>query len=420
MFPIKAWLHRSPVALITTLLLLAAVSPGASAQERTDSVRVFFPTGKSVFDPSFHGNGDAVDAFIQKVQEGEEDTATKLVVEYITVNSSSSPEGSPELNERLSRSRQQSVLDYIGKKLKFVAGETYHSTGAIDWDMLRRLVMEDAAMPQAYRDDVLGKLDSGKPESIAELNGTQAWKYLMDNVFPQMRTTLVVFVRQVQAMELELPDFADLLSTDPAPSEAFVYPYYPPLSTSYSVSQVNKRPETRDIVVKLNMLTLPALVLNGGIEIQPLAHFSVNVPLYYCGVNWFAENIKFRVLAVQPEVRYWFRRDLHGLFLGAHASFGWYNVAWGGDYRYQDHAQKSPSLGGGLGVGYKTTLGRNNQSRWGLEMGIGGGVLPLHYDMYYNVHNGRLAGEDKHTYWGVDQAFISLTYRIGQLKLKQK
>ena len=71
-------------------------------------------------------------------------------------------------------------------------------------------------------------------------------------------------------------------------------------------------------------------------------------------------------------------------------------------------------------MGYKINLGRSNSSPWGLEFGLGGGVLPLHYDMYYNMHNGRLAGEDKRTYWGVDQAFVSLTYRIGQLKIKQK
>ena len=151
-----------------------------------------------------------------------------------------------------------------------------------------------------------------------------------------------------------------------------------------------------------------------------LAHWSISIPVYYTALDWFSETIKFRVLGVQPEVRYWFRKDLHGLYFNAHATFGWYNVALGGDYRYQDHAQKTPTFGGGLGIGYKVALGRNNDSRWGLEMGLGGGVLPLHYDYYFNMHNGRLAGTDKRTYWGVDQAFISLTYRVGRIKFSQK
>ncbi|MBR4808831.1 MAG: DUF3575 domain-containing protein [Bacteroidales bacterium] len=163
------------------------------------------------------------------------------------------------------------------------------------------------------------------------------------------------------------------------------------------------------LAVKMNALSLPLLVLNAGVEIQPFNHWSLNVPVYYSGLDWMSESRKFRMLAFQPEVRYWLRDDFRGLFFNAHASFGWYNVAFGGDYRYQDHAHKTPSLGGGLGVGYKMRFG---ESRWGLEFGLGAGVVPLYYDYYYNIPNGRLAGEDKFTYWGPDQAFLSLTYSI--------
>ncbi|MBO4475959.1 MAG: DUF3575 domain-containing protein [Bacteroidales bacterium] len=174
-------------------------------------------------------------------------------------------------------------------------------------------------------------------------------------------------------------------------------------------SPVESSPGTIGIAVKTNALSLPLLILNAGVEIQPFDHWSFNIPVYYSGFNWISENRKFRVLAFQPEVRYWLRNDSRGLFFNAHTSFGWYNVAFGGDYRYQDHARKSPTFGGGLGIGYKTGFG---QSRWGLEFGLGAGVLPLHYDYYYNIPNGRLAGEDKHTYRGPDQAFLTLTYSI--------
>ena len=420
MYHLKKWLHQLPVALITTVsgLLLLAAPPGASAQNRTDSVRVFFRTGQSNFDPAFQKNGEAIDAFIQELQASRADASVPLEVDHIVVESSSSPEGSLEVNRRLARSRQQSVLDYVGKRIKIRNGETDRSTETFDWNLLRRLVQEDRSMPMAYKENVLDKLDSADPLSINELKGTETWKYLMDNIFPQMRTTLLVFVQEIPVPQLELPE---LVCADPLPAESFVYPYYPPLNTSYQVTPVAQLPQTRSIVLKLNMLTLPALILNAGVEIQPLAHFSLNVPVYYSGINWFSSKIKFRTLAFQPEVRYWLREDLHGLFFGAHATFGWYNVALGGDYRYQDHAGKTPSIGGGIGVGYKIPLGRNNNARWGLEFGLGGGVLPLRYDIFYNVENGRLAAEDRRkTYWGVDQAFVSLTYRIGQFKLKQK
>ena len=418
MYHLKEWLHRSPVALITTLLgLFSLASPlEVSAQQRTDSVRVFFRAGQSQFDPSFRNNGASIDAFVKMLRESQADPEVEVEVQQVSLQSSSSPEGALEVNQRLSRERQQSIMDYLGARLKMAQPEADRSRQTFDWDLLRRLVQEDASMPEAYRENVLAKLDSEDPLSVNELPGTSTWQYLMEHIFPQMRTTLVVFVWEAWK-ELQLPE---LCYEEPA-AYPFVYPEFDALDDHYSVSQAIGRPSTRDLVVKLNLLTLPALVLNGGIEIQPFAHFSLNIPVYYCGVNWFSQTVKFRTLAFQPEVRYWFRQDLHGLFLGAHANLAWYNVALGGDYRYQDHAGRFPSLGGGIGVGYKTTLGRNNDSRWGLEFGLGGGVLPLRYDVFYNVENGRLAAEDcKKTYWGIDQAFISLTYRIGQLKLKQK
>lgn len=174
------------------------------------------------------------------------------------------------------------------------------------------------------------------------------------------------------------------------------------------------------VVLKVNTVTLPLLVANFGVEIQPTDHWSVNLPVYYSGLDWFSETVKFRTLSVQPEVRYWLRPGFHGLFFNAHATFAYYNIAWGGDYRYQDHARKTPVFGGGLGIGYKTNMSEDGSSPWGIEFGIGGGVLPLHYDYYFNVPNGRLAGEDKHTYWGPDQAFVSFTYSIGQAKKSRK
>jgi hypothetical protein len=417
---LKSFLSRSGGVGKTLLAACFAVCLSASASAqiilRADSVRVYFPTGKSNFDPSFQDNGAAVDAFIQTVRS-QWNEREEAEVEQVIINSSSSPEGSDALNRQLSQKRRESILQYLRTRLRIKSEDSEYSHHITDWPLLRRLVEEDGAMPAEYREAALEKLGSQDPSSIKQLQGTPAWKYLLENIFPQMRTTMVVFVWETWA-EAELPELA--LEDNALEWPDVVFPALSPLDDSYSVKTVSKRPSTRDIVVKLNMLSLPALVVNAGIEIQPLPHFSISIPIYYTGLNWFSETIKFRTLAFQPELRYWLRKDLHGLFFNAHATFGWYNVALGGDYRYQDHAQKTPSLGGGIGVGYKVTLGRNNDSRWGLEMGIGGGVLPLHYDMYYNMHNGRLAGEDRYTYWGVDQAFISLTYRLGRLKFQQK
>lgn len=191
------------------------------------------------------------------------------------------------------------------------------------------------------------------------------------------------------------------------------------LAFSARAGAQEKEPFRPEVVFKVNTVTLPLLVANVGVEVSPVSHFSISLPAYYTALDWFSETVKFRVLGVQPELRYWLNKNLQGLFFNAHATFAYYNIALGGSYRYQDHACKTPTFGGGLGIGYKVPLS-NKETPWGIEFGIGGGVLPLHYDYYFNIRNGRLAGEDSHTYFGVDQAFVSFTYSLGGAKKQAK
>lgn len=165
--------------------------------------------------------------------------------------------------------------------------------------------------------------------------------------------------------------------------------------------------------LKTNFLTYPLnLTANLAAEVEIGRHFSLSVPFYYSAMNWFRENIKFRVSGTQPEFRYWFRRDFKGFFAGAHITFGWYNIAVGGRYRYQDHATTSPVLGYGFTGGWRMPLAG---SRWSLEFTLGVGYLPFYYDTFYNLSNGSLAEEGlRKNYWGPDNAAVTLCYRFGK------
>lgn len=398
------------------IFCLALPQPEASAQVRTDSVRIYFRTSQSKFDPAFQNNGKAINAFIQEFRKSQTDPDAEVVVEHVYLSSSASPEGPFSFNVELAQKRQQAILDYLEGKVKVAHEDAERTTHAIDWDRFRALIDADKEMPRAYREQILEKLNSSDPFSVNSLRGTDAGKYLWDKIYPQMRTTALVIVWEAwQGLE-----FPELCYEEPVVDTFVDDNLFAPLDASVAAPALMEQVARRGILLKVNLLSLPLLVANLGVELQPVEHFSISLPIYYSGINWFKENIKFRTLAFQPELRYWFRNDFKGLFLNAHATIGWYNVAWGGDYRYQDYQQRTPAVGGGIGVGYKVPLGRKSNTRWGLEFGLGAGVLPLHYDIYYNVHNGRLAGEDRKTYWGIDQAFVSLTYRVGQFKSKQK
>ena len=91
--------------------------------------------------------------------------------------------------------------------------------------------------------------------------------------------------------------------------------------------------------LKTNLSTYFLLVPNLAIEWEMGKHFSGSVPIYHCGWDWFRLFNKFRVLGIQPEVRYYLKDNFSGFFGGVHATMAWYNIAMGGDYRYQDQWQ---------------------------------------------------------------------------------
>lgn len=147
-----------------------------------------------------------------------------------------------------------------------------------------------------------------------------------------------------------------------------------------------------------------------GAEYAFAKHWSVAVPLMYSGWNYFTETIKFRTLAVQPELRYWFDQDHKNWFIGAHGAVAYYNVAVDGALRYQDKDGERPAYGGGLSFGYRLPFKKN--TRWSIDFAIGAGVYSLQYDVFHNVENGKFISTHAKTYIGVDNAGITLNYQL--------
>lgn len=198
--------------------------------------------------------------------------------------------------------------------------------------------------------------------------------------------------------------------------------YYYAGAAAKTPEQVVRRtslpPAGKGWYLKSNVLTYYLLVPNLAVEWEMGTHWSGSVPVYHSGWDWFRVFNKFRVFGLQPELRYFFRNDFSGFFVGAHATLAWYNIAIGEDYRYQDHSTTSPSLGAGVSFGYRMPMSDGvpgQMHRWYVEFSVGGGFLPLYYDVFYNVVNGAMAQEGlRKTYWGIDQVSISFLYRFGR------
>lgn len=161
--------------------------------------------------------------------------------------------------------------------------------------------------------------------------------------------------------------------------------------------------------LKSNALGWAMLVGNIAVEFDLGHHLSFNFPVYYSATDYFSSKLKLRTFTLQPELRYWIP-EAKGLFVGAHAGVAWFNYALGGDWRYQDHNRNTPMLGGGLNVGYRRAISKNN--RWFIEFSIGGGVYALHYDKFRNEPNGEWVASKKSTFYGVDHAAITFAYQL--------
>lgn len=420
-----------------------------------DSVRVFFPVSKSGFNESFEENGKRlrdVGTRMKEVQSNE-----RMRIDRILIFASSSPEGSAELNERLARERARSIAEFLHSEYRFDDAIVDVQYRAVDWNRFRDFVEQDNSIPN--RSTVLQIIGKKDVSALAKLRGTNVGNYLLKKVYPSLRSTFVVFEYTVfpppePEIEIAEPEvFSEFeivpelemiqepekkeepepeVKTEEEPrfeivpkTEQTLEPE-PIEEPEAEIKEKRKRAKREKVTInesalKVNALTLPLLVPNIGYEYLVYDHWSASLQIYYTALDWFSIQKKFRVLGFQGEIRRWFDNGMMGPFVAVHTTFGYYNIAWGGKYRYQDHKRSTPVYGVGLNGGYKIPLGRDKQhSRYGLEFSIGAGLLPLHYDIYYNVENGRLAGEDQKTYFGIDNAAITFTYWFDRTTKKKK
>lgn len=413
------------ILLITLALSVAAL---ASAQVQRDSVKVYFRQGQSQFDPFFNGNIRRLNDFTNRAKALQRDS--EVTLERVMVIASASPEGSAEVNERLAYNRAQKIAEYLHQNFTFDqnAFEVYFND--LDWELFERLVEEDHYVPMRW--ELLSLIRERDLRRIKVERFQRSWDYLLDNIFPEMRTTLVVFeyktaeMREAEARaaaekaqaEAEAIAAEAMRQEEIRREEAAARSYSPPPlpddeDDDFDLNLSEAHPWS--FYIKTNMLPWVLLDANLGFEFEMGRHLSLSIPVYYSATDWFNVRTKFRLIGTQPELRLWFRGDFSGPFLAAHGTYGYYNVALpGAEFRIQDRDGRTPAYGAGLNLGWKFRLDRNRADRWGLEFSFGGGWLHLDYDCFYNVENGRYAASQVKDYYGPDHASVALTYRFGK------
>lgn len=414
-------------SVVITLLYSVLCSSLLFAQdERTDTVKVYFQQGKSVYNPDFRNNESRLQDFVSRVQSFREDSAYSI--HSIHIIAVASPEGSFSLNQRLSLQRAESVSRHMKSCLTYGDSLVRVVPGGIDWGGLTRMVGR-SDMP--HKQEVLDILAASSHEAdsrtqseslnrkLRSLHGGAAWQYINRHFFPELRTSDVTIVLKAKPMEQVSVPLLAAVEPRPEVQEEPKIELPQPVVAPVPVAEPEPEPVvtedwTRGLYVKTNMVGWAMLITNVSGEIDLGKHWSFALPVYYSAWDYFTSDIKFRTFCVQPEFRYWLDKDNNGWYGGIHGGAGFYNYAKGGDWRYQDHRRETPLYGGGISIGYRKPISKNR--RWFLEFSLGGGIYKLHYDIFHNEPNGRLFGDKERTFYGIDQVNVSLAYRFNLTK----
>lgn len=148
------------------------------------------------------------------------------------------------------------------------------------------------------------------------------------------------------------------------------------MASMCAFAQVN---HSKELTLKTNAIGWAMAVSNLSLEYRFAPRVAVELPVYYSGWDYFSSDLKFRGFAMQPGVRCYIDNNMH-FAVGMHLGFAYYNVAFGGDYRYQSHREKCPMGGGGIDLSYCKKFG--NAHQWGFECSIGFGAYLNEYDRY--------------------------------------
>ncbi len=391
----------------------------AYSQENRSEVFVDFRVNSTQIESGYKDNATRISELINFLRHVQADSTINIV--NISFCGAASPEGSYELNRMLAKGRMESLEKLVRSRVEIPDSVVTHNDSYIPWEYFSSLVETSDI---SHKDEILNIINEearivdyigdrsidNRVLRLKALDGGKVWKELNRRYFSRMRNACVVFVTfQKEVSPSITPVVEETDSVYTIDTSAIM----PVLLDSIQPVQQTPIAEQwhRTLSVKTNALGLGLAIANAAVEIDLCKHLSFNLPVYYSAWDYFSETIKFRTLAVQPEIRYWLseknlRND--GWYLGAHFGLAYYNIATDGEYRTQDHDGTSPALGGGLAVGYRMPISKNN--RWKMEFSIGAGAYKLHHDKFRNYHNGLLVNTEKKTYIGIDQASVSFSY----------
>ncbi len=325
---------------------------------------------------------------------------------HVWIGGSASPEGPEAHNVWLGETRARRLYDYLRAHTSLPDSLIHVDNLTEDWHTPLRLIRQ-REFP--HKDRVLEIWDR-QPDSrkrkreIMAIDNGLTWEYLIDKAFRPARNARMTIVCTAADSLVKYSSLAQ-----PVQLAAEI----PPMAAPAPLAPAAPAYRGQFVALKTNLAALGLLVANLGVEFSFGRGFSLDFPVYYSPYD-ITPDFRVRVLGIQPELRYWLRRDWPGggHFFGLYGTVAGFDVSFPGTDRYQD--PEHALWGVGLSYGYALNFGR--QKHWGLEFNIGAGYANYRFDTFENVPNGPLLRSEADECWGISRVGISLTYRFWRRK----
>jgi len=342
------------------------------------------------------------------------DTVRVSLIDSIHIYAYASPEGRESYNDRLAQRRAVSMKQYLTSNHPFL--EHMHIRllpQGENWEGMKKLVGENKGFDEW--EEVLMILDwvkepDRREQLIKQLNGGKAYEYIKDSILPLLRNAVVCTVWVNDRLFSDLPSLSrrgkGVVADNNTSGKTLINRYLLPATTP-NPSSIRKETVGRYSALKTNLAAWAAGCVNLAYETQIGKHFSIDIPVMWS--SWdISQKHALRIIAIQPEFRYWLEKPGQGHFFGVHAQAARYNLKWN-DNRYQD--VNRPLFGGGIGYGYSLPFNET----WGMEFNLGAGYANTRYNVYHNTPNvkdGQLYDTRTKNYWGITRVGVSFIYKL--------
>ena len=410
--------YKAPAAGSASAAATETDATGKTVTRKSDgTAHVLFPLNGTTVEAD-HASNRSVFEEISRILDGRKPED----FESLVVCSSSSIDGPVSSNDRFSRKRGESLVEWIEENYPEFKGHIALDSRGEDWDAFIEAILADNNLDEDTKNDILeiASSEDSSDNREARLRKLPVWEgYIKDHILPLTRRASMHATRvKVQAPEPEaLPDVEvedeniavdqtrDSLDTTVAPVDTLAAPVEPePVPTVKPL-----------FAVSTNVIYDLAITPNFAIEVP----VGKKVSLYgeYTFPWWVSRDNSraWQILKWDLGARYWLFGGrsqnpmdvMIGPFAGIDLGAGYYDIephhkGWQGEFQTV-----------GAEIGWAWDLGKN----WRLDAFVGAGWMGTHFRAYQG------SSDDKHllyqesgklTWFGPTKAGVSVKYIFGQ------